>query len=43
MGAVDGCGGEAIALTGKKDNPISRYAAWEIHPVMKLKGVAPLG
>jgi hypothetical protein len=36
MGAVDGCGGEAVALTRGKDNPhFSAYAAWEIHPVVK--------
>ena len=35
MRAVDGCGGKAITLTRRKRRP--EYAAWEIHPVMKLE------
>jgi hypothetical protein len=35
MGAVDGCGGEAISLTRRKKPHFSGSAVWEIHPVMK--------
>ena len=34
MGAVDGRGDEAVALTRRKRRP--EYAVWEIHPAMKL-------
>ena len=34
MGAVDGCGDEAVALTRRTRQ--SEYAVWEIHPVMKI-------
>jgi len=37
MGAVDGGGDEAVALTRRKINHFSGSAAWEIHPVMKLE------
>jgi hypothetical protein len=35
MGAVDGFGDEAVALTRRKRR--SEYAALEIYPVMKLE------